>query len=53
MIMEYSVLMSVYAKENADFLSTAVESMLRQSCPPTQFVLVCDGPLTPALDAAI
>lgn len=52
-MMEYSVLMSVYAKENAVFFSDAVESMLRQSCPPAQFVLVCDGPLTPALDEAI
>ena len=51
--MEYSVLMSVYAKENAEFFSAAVESMLYQSCPPTQFVLVCDGPLTPALDEVI
>lgn len=51
--MEYSVLMSVYAKENAAFLASAIESMLRQSCPPTQFVLVCDGPLTPALDNVI
>lgn len=51
--MEYSVLMSVYVKENAEFFSAAVESMLYQSCPPTQFVLVCDGPLTPALDKVI
>lgn len=50
---EYSVLMSVYAKENADYFTAAVESMLCQSCPPSQFVLVCDGPLTDALDAAI
>ena len=51
--MEYSVLMSVYVKENAEFFSAAVESMLYQSCPPTQFVLVCDGPLTLALDKVI
>ena len=51
--MAYSVLMSVYAKENAAYFSDAVESMLHQSCPPDQFVLVCDGPLTPGLDEAI
>ena len=53
MTTSYSVLMSVYAKENANYLSAAIESMLCQSCPPTQFVLVCDGPLTPALDKVI
>lgn len=51
--MAYSVLMSVYAKENAAYFSDTVESMLHQSCPPDQFVLVCDGPLTPGLDEAI
>lgn len=53
MKMNYSVLMSVYEKENADHFAAAVESMLCQSCPPTQFVIVCDGPLTPALDKVI
>lgn len=38
--MAYSVLMSVYAKENAAYFSDAVESMLHQSCPPDQFVLL-------------
>lgn len=45
--------MSVYRKENAAFFALAIESMLRQSFPPTQFVLVCDGPLTPELDEVI
>ena len=51
--MEYSVLMSVYAKDQPDFLRTAIDSMLCQTVPPAQFVLVCDGPLTPALDEVI
>lgn len=49
----YSVLMSVYIKEEAPFFRTAVESMLQQTVPPEQFVLVCDGPLTPALDEVV
>ncbi len=51
--MEYSVLMAVYAKESPAYFQIAIDSMLQQTVPPTQFVLVCDGPLTPALDAVI
>lgn len=49
----YSVLMSVYYKENPDFLRQAIESMLCQSVKTNDFVLVCDGPLTLELDAVI
>lgn len=49
----YSVLMSVYDKENADYLKKSLESMLKQTFPPGDFVLICDGPLTPELDAVI
>lgn len=52
-MMEYSVLMSVYAGENADYFRRAAESMLTQTAAPAEFVLVCDGPLTPALDAEV
>ena len=49
-----SVLMSVYAKENASFFNTAIESILvNQSRKPDEFVLVCDGPLTLELDQVI
>ena len=48
-MMEYSVLMSVYAGENAGYFRCAAESMLAQTAAPAEFVLVCDGPLTPAL----
>ena len=51
--MEYSVLMSVYAKVAPEHFKTSVESMLDQTVPPAQFVLVCDGPLTPELDEVI
>ena len=49
----YSVLMSVYCKEKPEFLRESIESMLNQTVPPEQFVLVCDGPLTSELDAVV
>ena len=51
--MDYSVLMSVYAKEIPAHLESAIESILSQTVPASQFVVVCDGPLTPALDEVI
>lgn len=50
---EYSVLMSVYYKENPLFLEQAIRSMLEQTIQPEQFVIVKDGPLTDELDAVI
>lgn len=41
----YSVLMSVYNKENANYLRESMESIYNQSVPTNDFVLVCDGPL--------
>ncbi len=49
----YSVLMSVYSKEKASFLEEAIQSIFLQGHPCSQFVLVCDGPLTDELDAVI
>lgn len=50
---DYSVLMSVYYRENPAWLKLAMESMQRQTLPTEDFVLVCDGPLTPELDDVI
>ena len=49
----YSVLMSVYKKESPEYLYSAIESMLNQSLPTDDFVIVCDGPLTTELDDVI
>lgn len=49
----YSVLMSVYEKENPDYFSISIDSMLRQTLPPTQIVIVKDGKLTNKLDRVI
>lgn len=50
---KYSVLMSVYHKEKAGFLRAAMESIWNQTVQTDDFVLVCDGPLNPELDAVI
>ncbi len=42
----YSVLMSVYEKEKAEFLKQSIDSILGQTVCPNDFVLVCDGVLT-------
>ena len=49
----YSVLMSVYYKENPSFLQKSIESILNQSVKTNDFVLICDGPLTKELDSII
>ena len=49
----YSVLMSVYKKETAAFLGDSIESMLSQTLPFNEFVIVKDGPLTPELDEVL
>lgn len=49
----YSVLMSVYYKENPEYLREAMQSMFDQTVPTNDFVLVCDGPLTKGLDSVI
>ena len=45
--------MSVYAKEKPEYLRLSIESMMNQTVPTDDFVLVCDGPLTLELDATI
>ncbi|MBE5996940.1 MAG: glycosyltransferase [Lachnospiraceae bacterium] len=49
----YSVLMSVYAKEDAVNLAQSMESIFLQTAPTDDFVLVCDGPLTSELNKVI
>ncbi|MBR5470851.1 MAG: glycosyltransferase [Oscillibacter sp.] len=53
MIPEYSVLMSVYGRDRADWFRAAVQSMLDQTIPPKEFVLVCDGPLGMELEDVV
>ena len=49
----YSVLMSIYYKEDSTYFKQSLESILSQTVRTDDLVLVCDGPLTPELDAVI
>ncbi len=42
---KYSVLMSVYERDNEKYVELAIESMLNQTCSMEQFVVVLDGPV--------
>lgn len=50
---KYSVLMSVYYKENVKFLKESINSMLTQTIMPSEIVIVKDGPLTNELEREI
>jgi len=49
----YSVLMSVYYKESPVFFAEAIQSMVEQTVRTDDFVIVCDGPLSQALDEVL
>lgn len=49
----YSVLISVYGGENANFFAQSLESLYIQTYPADEIVLVCDGALDKALDDVI
>ncbi len=49
----YSVLMTIYKKDNPDFAKAGIDSMLAQTHKTDDFVLVCDGDLTEELNAVI
>ena len=52
--MQFSVLMPIYYKENPDFISAALDSILiQQTVQPTEVIIVEDGPLTPELDNVV
>lgn len=47
--MGISVLMSIYEKEKTEYFQAAMESILAQTYPADEIVLIQDGPLTPEL----
>lgn len=51
--MNFSVLMSIYKKENASYLDECFKSLVSQSVQPSEIVLVEDGELTESLHAVI
>ncbi len=50
---KYSVLISLYKKENPEYLRLAIDSMLSQTVAPDEIVIVEDGPLTEELHLVI
>ncbi len=50
---KYSVLMSLYKKEDPDYFQLALDSMINQTVKPDEIVLVEDGPLTDELYAVV
>lgn len=42
----YSVLMAVYQGDHPDYLAISIDSILNQTVPTDDFVIVADGPLT-------
>lgn len=48
-----SVLMSIYIKENPEFFRESLKSILKQTYPSDEVVLVRDGPLTDELEKVI
>lgn len=49
----YSVLMSLYKNESPLYLSLSLESILKQSVPPKEIILVVDGPISDDLKAIL
>lgn len=47
---KFSVLMSLYFKEKPQYLCECLDSVLDQTCPPDEIVIVKDGPLTEELE---
>lgn len=50
---KFSVLMSIYKKEKPEYCRACFESLLHQTVPASEWVIVEDGPLTEALYAVL
>ena len=52
-MIDYSILISVYFRENPKHFEVSLESLLNQTVKSNDIVLVCDGPLTTELEEVI
>ncbi len=50
---KYSVLMSCYKRETPGLLDEAIQSIINQTAPPNEIVIVKDGDLTPELHGVL
>ena len=49
----FSVSMCVYGKDNPEHFDAALESVIKQTLPPTEIVLTVDGPIPETLEKVI
>ena len=52
-MVNFSVLMSLYKNEKAEYFIKCMESILNQTVLPSELVIVKDGPLTDELDKVL
>lgn len=50
---KYSVLMSIYYKEKAEYLEECLNSLINQTIPANEWIIVKDGPLTEELESVL
>ncbi|MBU5473337.1 glycosyltransferase, partial [Roseburia sp. MSJ-14] len=50
---KYSVLLPLYVKDDPDWFCTSIDSILAQTAAPDEIFIICDGPLSKELDAAL
>ena len=52
-MLKFSVLLSLYIKENAEYFKSSLESIFCQTLLPNEVILVKDGPITEELEKII
>ena len=50
---DFSVLISLYIKEKAEYFDACLQSVIRQTAPPSEIVIVLDGPITDELEGVL
>ena len=50
---DFSVLMSLYIKEKAEYFDACMQSILRQTVLPREILIVKDGPVSPETEAVL
>lgn len=51
--MDYSVLLTVYKSDNPDYFKLSLESMINQTKPSNDIVVVKDGPVPESIEKVI
>ena len=51
--LDFSVSMCVYGKDNPKHFDEAINSVIDQTCPPTEIVITVDGPIPDEIEAVL